>query len=205
MANTYKNFAGMPTDTNKTTIYTTPGATVALVKSLYICNNDVTTQYTTNVYWYDSSDSNTEHALIVGAAIPAQSTLQLFSEPFVLEAGDYIAVQSSTGSKLEYSGRYYRWLKTDLSSPSFAVSFTAANSIDSETSMLSKPSEQMIDLKSLAREHLSVRAMAVSRGNEMSTSFESTCLTLGAGIGRNCSVLVAKDLSSNASSTRLPQ
>lgn len=104
MANTYKNFAGKPTDTNKTTIYTAPGATVALMKSLYICNNDVTTQYTANVYWYDSSNANAEYALIVGAAIPAQSTLQLFSEPFVLEAGDYIAVQSSTGSKLEYSG-----------------------------------------------------------------------------------------------------
>ena len=99
MANTYTNAFADLTDTSLTTVYTTPGATTAIVQAINVANvNASDTVVTVKIYDYSTT---TDFTLLNEGTIPGDSTLQAVDRPLVLEANDAIKVQAATGDYLE--------------------------------------------------------------------------------------------------------
>jgi len=96
MANTFKN-AGIAIGTSRTTLYTCPAATQAVIHALYISNvdgvndADVTVEITVNSTYFHVAKT---------VPVPADATL-LLDKPMNLEAGDIIALTASTAGDLE--------------------------------------------------------------------------------------------------------
>jgi len=98
MANTFKN-SGSAIGTSRTTLYTCPAATQAVIHALYISNidgvndADVTVEITV--------DGGTTYFHVAKTVpVPADATL-LLDKPMNLEAGDIIALTASTAGDLE--------------------------------------------------------------------------------------------------------
>lgn len=76
------------------TIYTCPGATSAIVVSLFFTNIEGSNTYSVTSQWRDSSDSNVATKIVSTITVPADSTLTALtkSAPLALEAGDTLEV-----------------------------------------------------------------------------------------------------------------
>ena len=98
MANTYKNASVDLTSTDKTTVYTCPAETTAIVKSIRVTedsgNND-----TIAVELLDSSATATFK--ITGTlTISASTSTELLSAPLVLEESDAIKATAGTANRI---------------------------------------------------------------------------------------------------------
>ena len=100
MANTFKNAIVSNVGTTAANVYVTPAANTSICIELDIANTSTST-VSANVMIYDSSTGNTAF-VIKSAPIPTGSALQVISgQKIVLEAGDYIQVQSSQAASID--------------------------------------------------------------------------------------------------------
>ena len=98
MANTYKNASADLTSTDKTTVYTCPSETTAIVKSIRVTedsgNND-----TIAVELYDNSAESTFK--VTGTlTVSANASTELLTVPLVLEESDIIKATAGTANRL---------------------------------------------------------------------------------------------------------
>ena len=97
MANSFKNKKVDLTTTDLTTLYTVPTANVALVKSILVsndsgsgCNLDVTlTDSSGNVF-----------SLFKSKSVSANTTVELLTQPLVMEAREVLKVQAAYANRL---------------------------------------------------------------------------------------------------------
>ena len=99
MSINYKNASVILTNTNMTTVLSTPVTAVAIVKSVYISNNDSLLAVTVNCDLRDNSASSDVE--FFRDDIPAITTVNATQQGLNLEEGDAIKVQAETASKLE--------------------------------------------------------------------------------------------------------
>jgi len=99
MANVYKNASVDLTTTDKTTVYTCPSETTAIIKSIRV-TEDSGNADTIAVEFYD--DSKTATFKITGTkAISANASTELFNNaPFVLEESDIIKATAGTANRI---------------------------------------------------------------------------------------------------------
>tara|TARA_R100001463_G_scaffold64861_5_gene118063 strand:- start:20310 stop:20633 length:324 start_codon:yes stop_codon:yes gene_type:complete len=97
MPNNYKNALLDLTTTNATVLYTCPGATTAIFKSLLVCNdsshNDTITITITD------ADSNV-FSVYSEKAISGPSTEELVTNAFVVEENQIVKVTAATANRL---------------------------------------------------------------------------------------------------------
>jgi hypothetical protein len=98
MANTFKN-AGVAVGTSRTTLYTCPSSTEAVIHALYVSNIDGTNDADATIEITIDGGSTYRH---IGKTvpIPADSTL-ILDKPINLEAGDILALTASATGDLE--------------------------------------------------------------------------------------------------------
>ena len=98
MANSFKN-AGVQVSTSRTTLYTCPSATTAVIHALYISNVDGTNSVDIDIEVTVDGGSTYRY---VGKTlpVPADSTLVL-DKPINLEASDILAITASAASDVE--------------------------------------------------------------------------------------------------------
>lgn len=104
MANTFKSSffnLGTTADTN---LYNVPPATSTIVKSLYVANIGGSTTGTINVSV--GATGATAAFIIKNGSIPYGTTLQVITEPIVLEANDRINAQASSSNLLDVTLSY---------------------------------------------------------------------------------------------------
>lgn len=100
---TFKNAIVTSVGTTASNVYATPSGNTSICIELDISNR-TSTAITANVMLIDGSQGNTAF-IVQSAPIPAGSALQVISgQKIVLEAGDYIRVQSDTASSLDAIG-----------------------------------------------------------------------------------------------------
>ena len=108
MADQYLNKSLDLTTTNEQTIYTVPTAQItqpaqepvtALVKNILVCN-DSGSAATITITVIDKSLGPATIKLFEAKSIDATTTTELITQPLVLEDGDQIKVQASTGNAL---------------------------------------------------------------------------------------------------------
>jgi len=98
MANTFKN-AGIEVLASRTTLYTCPVATTAVIHALYLSNVDGTNHVDADIEI--TIDGGTTYRYIgKSLAIPDNSTL-ILDKPINLEAGDILAITASAIDRLE--------------------------------------------------------------------------------------------------------
>lgn len=97
MPNTYKNAGYILTGTANTTIYTSPAAGGSLVNSIYIAPSGASA--TADIKWNDTS-AGAEYPIILGVSIPTGAAFQPIDGAIVLESGDSVNIQLSTGSAI---------------------------------------------------------------------------------------------------------
>ena len=97
MPNNYKNAKVDLTGTGVTVLYTTPPATTALVKSILVSedtgNADTITVTITNA-------SSAVFSLFKTKAVGANTTVELLTEPLVVEENEILKVTAATGNRL---------------------------------------------------------------------------------------------------------
>ena len=98
MANTYKNAMFDLTGTTKTTVYTCPANTTALVKTIQVTNID-TGNIEVEAFVTDASDSDAEHE-IAHVSLGSKTVDNLAKGTIVLEAGDVIKLKAATADKI---------------------------------------------------------------------------------------------------------
>ena len=86
MPNNYKNAKVDLTTTNLTTLYTCPNATTGLVKSILVSE--------------DSGDSPATFSLFKVKAVGANTTVELLTQPLVVQENEILKVQAATASRL---------------------------------------------------------------------------------------------------------
>jgi hypothetical protein len=97
MANTFLNAKADLTSTDNTTLYTTPTANVSLIKSLLV-SNDSGSSCNLDVTLTDSSGN--VFSLFKTKAIDTNTTVELLTQPLVVEASEIIKVQASDANEL---------------------------------------------------------------------------------------------------------
>jgi len=98
MANSFKN-AGIEVLASRTTLYTCPVATTAVIHALYLSNVDGVNPVNANIEI--TIDGGTTYRYIGKTlAIPEDSTL-ILDKPINLEAGDILAITASDANRLE--------------------------------------------------------------------------------------------------------
>lgn len=90
------------TTTGATTLYTTPSATTALIKSVYAPNIGTST-VTIDLY---ITRGATNYYIIKNGIIPTQTTLQIVTETIVLEASDVLVAQASAADAVDITVSY---------------------------------------------------------------------------------------------------
>lgn len=101
--NTFKNAIVTGVGTTASNVYVTPANNTSILLELDLANTSQSA-ITANVLIGDASTGNIAY-LVQGAPIPIGSALQIVSgQKIVLEANDYIQVQSSTASSLDAIG-----------------------------------------------------------------------------------------------------
>lgn len=97
MPNNYKNAKVDLTNTNVTVLYTTPSATTALIKSILVSedtgNADTITVTITNA-------SAAVFSLFKTKAVGANATVELLTEPLVVQENEILKVTAATGNRL---------------------------------------------------------------------------------------------------------
>ena len=98
MANSYK-FKGVAlATTSKTSLLTSANNETLIIKSIRITNNTSNTP-TISMDVLDSSQSNTEFTILHTQSLSANTSIELLSQPLVLESNDVLkATISSTDS-----------------------------------------------------------------------------------------------------------
>jgi hypothetical protein len=104
MANTFKSTFQTLGTTGSTVLYTTPATTTTILKSLYVANVGGSTTGTINVT-VGFSGSTTAH-LIKNGSVPYATTLQVITEPVVMETTERISVQASAANLLDVTLSY---------------------------------------------------------------------------------------------------
>ena len=97
MPNNYKNSKVDLTTTNATVLYTCPGATTALVKSILI-SEDTGNADTITVTITDASAAI--FSLFKVKPIAANATIELLTEPLVVQENEILKVTAATASRL---------------------------------------------------------------------------------------------------------
>ena len=97
MANTFLNAKADLTSTNNTTLYTTPTANVSLVKSLLV-SNDSGSSCNIDVTLTDSSGN--VFSLFKTKAVDTNTTVELLTQPLVVEESEILKVQASDANEL---------------------------------------------------------------------------------------------------------
>jgi hypothetical protein len=96
MANTYKSYFVDLTTTNKTTIYTVPALTTAIVKTIQLTNESGSI----NVEVFVTDTSATTEYEVSHSTMSARSTENFAKGSIVLEAGDLIKIQAATANRV---------------------------------------------------------------------------------------------------------
>ena len=97
MANTFLNAKSDLTTTNLTTVYTTPSATTAVIKSILI-SEDAGSGTTIDVTLVDSS--STIFSLFKAKAVGANTTVELLTQPLILKESEALKVQAADANEL---------------------------------------------------------------------------------------------------------
>ena len=103
MANTFLNAKSDLTTTNLTTVYTVPSATTAIVKSVLV-SEDAGSGTTIDVTLVDAS--GTIFSLFKAKAVGSNTTIELLTQPLVVEGGNTLTVQSSNTSSFDVAISY---------------------------------------------------------------------------------------------------
>ena len=93
MANVFKNYTSASVGTSPATVYTVPGATVAVTIGLTIANTTAS-QITVDVQCAGVY-------VVKGAPIPAGSALSVLDGKIILEAADTVVVTSSAATSAD--------------------------------------------------------------------------------------------------------
>ena len=97
MPNNYKNSLLDLTTTGVTTLYTCPGATTALVKSI-LASEDTGSADTITVTITDADAA--VFSLFKVTAVAANTTVELLSEPLVVKENEILKVTAATANRL---------------------------------------------------------------------------------------------------------
>ena len=97
MPNNYKNAKADLTTTGVTTLYTCPSATTALVKSILV-SEDTGNADTITVTITDADAA--VFSLFKVTAIAANTTVELLTEPLVVEENEVLKVTAATADRL---------------------------------------------------------------------------------------------------------
>ena len=97
MPNSYTNAKVDLTATSATTLYTTPAATTALVKSI-LASEDTGTADTITVTITDADAA--VFSLFKVKAVAANTTVELLSEPLVVKENEILKVTAATANRL---------------------------------------------------------------------------------------------------------
>ena len=96
MANNYKNIKVDLTTTNLTSILTTPAATTIIIKSILV-SEDAGSTPTLTLTLVNGSDI---FSLFKDKSFSAKQTLELLSQPLVLNESEILKAQSSAANQL---------------------------------------------------------------------------------------------------------
>jgi hypothetical protein len=99
MANNYKNKKVDLTSTDVTTLYTCPNATTGLVKSILV-SEDSGNADTITVTLTDSESSPATFSLFKVKAVGANTTVELLTNPLVVQENEILKVQAATADRL---------------------------------------------------------------------------------------------------------
>ena len=97
MANTFLNAKSDLTTTNLTTVYTVPSATTAIVKSILV-SDDSGSGTTIDVTLVDASSNI--FSLFKAKAVGANTTVELLTQPLILEENEALKVQAGDANEL---------------------------------------------------------------------------------------------------------
>ena len=97
MPNNYKNAKVDLTTTNVTTLYTTPAATTALVKSI-LASEDSGNADTITVTITDADAA--VFSLFKVTAVAANTTVELLTQPLVVKENEILKVTAATANRL---------------------------------------------------------------------------------------------------------
>ena len=100
MANTFRNGRAAAT-ASLSTVYTVPSSTTAIVLLAQATNVGSGAQAVT-FCWYDASGS-VKTELVKLLSIPEKAAVGLIAGKLVLEASDYLQIQSTASSLIEFS------------------------------------------------------------------------------------------------------
>ena len=100
MANTFKNGRAAAT-ASLATVYTVPSSTTAIVLLAQATNVGSGAQAVT-FCWYDASGS-VKTELVKLLSVPEKAAVGLIAGKLVLEASDYLQIQSTASSLIEFS------------------------------------------------------------------------------------------------------
>lgn len=99
MANNYKNAKVDLTGTGVTVLYTTPSATTTLIKS-FLVSEDSGNADTITVTITDAAASPAVFSLFKVKAVGANETVELLTQPLVVQEDEIIKVTAATGNRL---------------------------------------------------------------------------------------------------------
>ena len=97
MANTFLNAKSDLTTTNLTTVYTVPSATTAVIKSILV-SEDAGSGTTIDVTLVDAS--GTIFSLFKTKAVGANTTVELLTQPLILQESEALKVQAADANEL---------------------------------------------------------------------------------------------------------
>ena len=100
MANTFKNGRAAAT-ASLATVYTVPASTTSIVLLAQATNVGSGAQAVT-FCWYDASGS-VKTELVKLLSVPEKAAVGLIAGKLVLETGDYMQIQSTASSLIEFS------------------------------------------------------------------------------------------------------
>lgn len=98
MANTYKNAFFDLTTTSKTTIYTCPANTTALIRTIQVTNHAGSNP---ELELFVEDDSASAEYEISHAIITSKTYQNMITHTLVLEAGDILKAQSNTANAIK--------------------------------------------------------------------------------------------------------
>ena len=98
MAHTYKNSKVDLTTTNDTVLYTSPAATVSIVKSILVSNDDASNAFEITVTLLNTG--NDVFSLFKQKDIAAKTTTELLTNPLVMNTDEELKIQAENANDL---------------------------------------------------------------------------------------------------------
>ena len=96
MANIYTNAKTDFTDTSNTTVYTSPAATTSIIKSILVSEDSGNADTITVTLTSGASVFN----LFKTKAVGSNTTIELLSQPFIMQENEILKAQAATGNRL---------------------------------------------------------------------------------------------------------